>query len=56
MGLAAGIAYIALTVMIGYSALEHRAEGWRTGVFLSILLLTLPAWIFGLIWLFAGLP
>jgi len=56
MGLLGGIAYIALGLVVGYSALKHRGEGWRSGALLALLILTLPGWVFGLLWLFVGFP
>jgi hypothetical protein len=51
MGLFAGAAYIALALILGWSALKYRRSGWGAGLLFGILVITLPAWVGALIYL-----
>ena len=39
--------YVVFALAIGRSALRHRQQGWRWGLVLAVLLLTIPAWVLG---------
>jgi hypothetical protein len=56
MGIIVGLVYFGFIGAIIYSSLKHRKQGWLAGLFFGLALLTLPLWIFGLIWLFGAWP
>lgn len=39
--------YVLFALAIGGSALRHRQHGWRWGLLLAVLLLTIPIWVLG---------
>jgi ABC-type glycerol-3-phosphate transport system permease component len=49
-------AYITLCVVMGYSAVRHRRKGWQVGLLLALLMLTLPVWTVGVMWLLGVFP
>jgi hypothetical protein len=51
IGPAACASYIALSLIIGWSALQHRSAGWRTGFLFCVLTLTMPVWVLGSFWM-----
>jgi hypothetical protein len=56
MGLIAGLVYFAFAVTLLYSSVKHRREGWLVGFMFAVSLLTLPFWIYGLLWISGVLP
>jgi hypothetical protein len=54
MGVAGGAAYIALALVLGWAALKHRCSGWGAGLLFAVLVITLPAWVGAVIYLFAA--
>ena len=50
MGLAAGAAFIALAVIVAWSALKYRGKGWPSGIVFAVLSLTIPLWVFAAFW------
>jgi hypothetical protein len=51
MGFLAGLAYLALALIMLSSALKHRQAGWIGGVVFALGLLSLPLWVGLLIWM-----
>jgi len=51
MGFALLAIYVGIILAVIVSAVRHRREGWRSGLFFALLLLTLPAWAMGIYWL-----
>lgn len=46
--LAPGITiYVVFALAIGWSALTYRQQGWRWGLLLAVLWLTIPIWVLG---------
>ena len=56
MGIPLGLVYFVLVGAILYASIKHRKDGWLIGFLFGLLLLTLPLWVFGLIWLFGAWP
>jgi hypothetical protein len=56
MGPLAILAYVVLALIVMWSSLKNRRKGWIFGLIFGILLLTLPLWIIGLIWIFGAWP
>jgi hypothetical protein len=52
MGLLLLAMYVCIVLAIGISAVRHREPGYRAGIIFAILMLTMPAWVLGLLWLF----
>lgn len=48
--------FIAFVLIFGWSAITRRQAGWPLGMLLALLLLTLPAWTWGLFQLYKLLP
>jgi len=46
--------YLCYAGLIGWSAVRRRQPGWSWGALFSFLLITLPVWVGGLIWLCLG--
>jgi hypothetical protein len=44
--------YVGIVLAIGLSALRHREPGYRSGIIFAILMLTMPAWVMALFWLY----
>lgn len=55
MGSVALAVYIAFGLVIGWSAVRHRREGWKSGVLFSLLWLSIPLWVAALLWLYTSL-
>jgi hypothetical protein len=51
MGFLAGVAYLALALIILHSAVKHRQPGWISGVVFALGLLSLPLWVWLLVWM-----
>jgi hypothetical protein len=51
LGMFYGLLYIAIAIVIGWSAVKHRNKGWFAALLFAILLLSIPAWVFGSFWL-----
>ena len=46
--------FIALCILIGWSAVKFRSKGWAAGLVLAVLLITIPIWVGLLLWLFGA--
>ena len=44
--------YVAILTALAVSAVRYRGTGWRSGIFLVLVLATIPAWVAALYWLF----
>ena len=44
--------YVAFCLLVLWGAVRKRSEGWLSGVLLAIMLLTMPAWVMGMYWVF----
>ena len=49
------LVYLCFVAAVGWSALRYRRQGWVSGLFLAILLGSLPVWVAGFIRLYEWL-
>lgn len=42
------VVYVAIALAVAYSALKHRAAGWKSGALLGVMLLTWPILIWAM--------
>ncbi len=48
--------FFVFSANLGWSAITRRSTGWGVGALLALLLLTLPAWVWGFYRLYELLP